>query len=86
MYVDRVSSLGFVFQIYLKGRNEMGLIFAILRFFRLPIQMAIGFYLAFVMLVGTIAGITYFAEGINYCDELKFAVGAEKILPILREL
>ena len=86
MYVDRVSGLGFVFQIYLKGRSSMGLIFAILRFFRLPIQMAIGFYLAFVMLVGTIAGITYFAEGINYCDELKFAVSAEKLFPISWEL
>ena len=86
MYVDSVSGLGFVFQLYLKGRNSMGLIFAILRFFRLPIQMAIGFYLAFVMLVGTIAGITYFAEGINYCDELKFAVSAEKLFPIAWEL
>tara|TARA_B100000925_G_C21559481_1_gene282961 strand:- start:129 stop:323 length:195 start_codon:yes stop_codon:yes gene_type:complete len=64
----------------------MGLIFAILRFFRLPIQMAIGFYLASVMLVGTIAGITYFVEGINYCDELKFAVSAEKLFPISWEL
>ena len=64
----------------------MGLIFAILRFFRLPIQMAIGFYFAFVMLVGTIAGITYFAEGINYCDELKFAVSAEKLFLISWEL
>ena len=48
--------------------------------------MAIGFYLAFVMLLGTIAGITYFAEGINYCDELKFAVSAEKLFPISWEL
>ena len=86
MYVDRVSSLDFTFQIYLKERDRMGLIFAILGFFKLPIQMAIGFYLAFVMLVGTIAGITYFAEGINYCDEFKFAVTAEKPFSIFWEL
>ena len=64
----------------------MGYVFGIFRFFRLPIQMAIGFYLAFILLIGTAAGIAYFAEGINYCNEFKFAVSAEKILPILREL
>ena len=64
----------------------MGFIFGIFRFFRLPIQMAIGFYLAFMLLIGTAASIAYFAEGIDYCNEFKFAVSAEKILPILREL
>ena len=64
----------------------MGFIFGIFRFFRLPIQMAIGLYLAFMLLIGTAAGIAYFADGIDYCNEFKFAVGAEKILPIFREL
>ena len=64
----------------------MGFIFGIFRFFRLPIQMAIGLYLAFVLLIGTAASIAYFAEGIDYCNELKFAVRAEKLLLILREL
>ena len=64
----------------------MGFIFGIFRFFRLPIQMAIGLYLAFMLLIGTAAGIAYFAQGIDYCSEFKFAVSAEKILPILREL
>ena len=64
----------------------MGFIFGIFRFFRLPIQMAIGLYLAFMLLIGTVAGIAYFAHGIDYCNEFKFAVSAEKILPILREL
>ena len=64
----------------------MGFIFGIFRFFRLPIQMAIGLYLAFMLLIGTAAGIAYFAEGINYCNEFKFAVSADKILPTLREL
>ena len=48
--------------------------------------MAIGLYLAFMLLIGTVAGIAYFAHGIDYCNEFKFAVSAEKILPILREL
>jgi hypothetical protein len=64
----------------------VGFIFGIFRFFRLPIQMAIGLYLAFMLLIGTVAGIAYFAQGIDYCNEFKFAVSAEKILPILREL
>ena len=64
----------------------MGFIFGIFRFFRLPIQMAIGLYLALMLLIGTAAGIAYFAEVIDYCNELKFAVSAEKLLPILRQL
>ena len=64
----------------------MGFIFGIFRFFRLPIQMAIGLYLALILLIGTAAGIAYFAEGIDYCNEFKFAVGAEQILPNLWKL
>ena len=48
--------------------------------------MAIGLYLALMLLIGTAAGIAYFAQGIDYCNEFKFAVGAEKISPTLREL
>jgi hypothetical protein len=48
----------------------------------MPLQMAIGLYLAFMMLMGTAAGIAYFAEGIDYCNELKFAVRAVNPLPI----
>ena len=59
----------------------MGFIYGIFRFFRLPIQMAIGLYLAIMLLIGTAAGIAYFAEGIDYCNEFKFAVGAEQVLP-----
>ncbi|MDC1382391.1 hypothetical protein N8500_02790 [Candidatus Puniceispirillum sp.] len=52
----------------------------------MPIQMAIGLYLALMMLIGTAVGIAYFAEGIDYCNEFKFAVSAEKLLPNFREL
>ena len=48
--------------------------------------MAIGLYLAFIMLIGTVAGIVFFAEGIDYCNEFKFAVSADKLLPIFWEL
>ena len=44
--------------------------------------MAIGLYLAFMMLMGTAAGIAYFAEGIDYCNEFKFAVNVDNLLPI----
>jgi len=64
----------------------MVFIFRICRFFKMPIQIAIGLYLALVMLISTAAGLAYFAEGIDYCNEFKFAVNIEKLLPILREL
>ena len=64
----------------------MGFIFVIFRFFKMPIQMAIGLYLAFMMLIGTAAGIAYFAEGVDYCNEFKFAVSSKTLLPILWEL
>ena len=64
----------------------MGLIFGIFRFFKMPLQMAIGLYLAFMMLIGTAAGIAYFAEGIDYCNEFKFEVRADRLLPIFWEL
>ena len=64
----------------------MGFIFAILKFFRLPLQMALGLYFAFMMLMVTAAGVAYFAEGIDYCNEFKFAVGAEERLSNLWKL
>ena len=64
----------------------MGFVFGIFKFFRMPIQMALGLYLAFIMLVGTAAGIAYFAEGIDYCNQFKFAVGAGQVLPNLWKL
>jgi len=64
----------------------VGFIFGVFRFFRMPIQMAIGLYLAIIMLIGTAAGIAHFVEGIDYCNEFKFAVNTEKLLPMLKEL
>ncbi len=64
----------------------MGFVFGVLRFFRLPLQMALGLYFAFMMLMVTAAGVAYFAEGIDYCNEFKFAVGAEEQLPNLWKL
>ena len=64
----------------------MGFVFGVLRFFRLPLQVALGLYFAFMMLMVTAAGIAYFAEGIDYCSEFKFAVDTEKLLPNLWKL
>ena len=64
----------------------MGFVFGVLRFFRLPMQVALGLYFAFMMLMVTAAGIAYFAEGIGYCNEFKFAVGTEQMLPSLWKL
>ena len=86
MYSKSLRSLKFVFYLYLKGGGKVGFILGIFRFFKMPLQMAIGLYLAFMMLVGTAAGIAYFADGIDYCNEFKFAVSAERLLPIFSEL
>ena len=81
-HTDIFKRLEFVFHLYLRGHGRVGFIFGIFRFFKMPLQMAIGLYLAFMMLMGTAAGIAYFAEGIDYCNELKFAVRAVNPLPI----
>ena len=60
----------------------MGFVSGVLRFFRLPLQVALGLYFAFMMLMFTAAGIGYFAEGVDYCNEFKFAVRADNLLPI----
>ena len=86
MRTDSLRRLEFLFHVYLKGRGKVGFIFGIFRFFKMPLQMAIGLYLAFMMLIGTAAGIAYFAEDIDYCNEFKFAVSADKLLPISWEL
>ncbi|MDC3235293.1 hypothetical protein OBB02_04555 [Candidatus Puniceispirillum sp.] len=75
--------MNFLFHAYSEGQVKVGFIFGVLRFFKMPLQMAIGLYLAFMMLMGTAAGIAYFAESIDYCNEFKFAVSAEKLLPIM---
>ena len=48
--------------------------------------MAIGLYMAFMMLLGTATGIAYFAEGIDYCNEFRFEVSAENLWPSLLAL
>ena len=86
IHSDSFSCLKFLVYLYLKGRGKVGFIFGIFRFFKMPLQMAIGLYMAFMMLIGTAAGITYFAESIDYCNEFKFAVSADNLLPIFWEL
>ena len=61
----------------------MGFIFGIFRFFKMPLQMAIGLYLAFMMLMGTAAGIAYFAEGIDTAIRSKGSQSAPNFLRTL---
>ena len=61
----------------------MGFVFEVLKFFRLPMQVALGLYFAFMMLMATAAGVAYFAEGIDYCNEFKCAVSASELAPNL---
>ena len=57
----------------------MGFLYGVFKFFRLPIQVALGLYFAFMMLMVTAAGIAYFAKGIDYCNGFEFAVGFERV-------
>ena len=82
MHSGSLRRMELVFNLDQKGRGKVGFIIGIFRFFKMPLQMAIGLYLAFMMLIGTAAGIAYFAEGIDYCNEFKFAVSADTLLPI----
>ena len=86
MHSGSLRRMELVFNLDQKGRGKVGFIIGIFRFFKMPLQMAIGLYLAFMMLIGTAAGIAYFAEGIDYCNEFKFAVSAEKLFQIIWEL
>ena len=86
MHSGSLRRMELVFNLDQKGRGKVGFIIGLFRFFKMPLQMAIGLYLAFVMLTGTAMGIAYFAEGIDYCNESKFSVSANKLFPIFWEL
>ena len=60
----------------------MGFIFGIFRFFKMPLQDGHWPLSGVMMLIGTAAGIAYFAQGIDYCNEFKFAVNVDNLLPI----
>ena len=64
----------------------MDFVFGVFRVFSLPLQVGLGLYFAFMMLMVTAASIAYFAEGIDYCNEFKFAVSAGQVLPNLWKL
>lgn len=64
----------------------MSFIFGIFRFFKMPIQMAIGLYLAFMMLISTIVAIEYFVEDIDYCEGFKIQISSGQPLPAFWEL
>ena len=47
-------------------------------FFKIPLQIAIGLYFAFVLLVGTVGVIKYY-EDYDYCEDLEFLVDYKPI-------
>ena len=47
-------------------------------FLKMPLQIAIGLYFAFIMLVGTIAILDQFGDN-DYCEDLEFLVDYKSI-------
>ncbi len=64
----------------------MNFVFGIFKFFKMPIQIAVGLYLALVMLITTAIGFAYLAEDIDYCNEFKFAVSAKNLSSDIQKL
>ena len=55
-------------------------------FFKIPLQIAIGLYFAFVLLVGTAGVINYYAEDYDYCEDLEFLVDYKPITISLKHI
>ena len=61
-------------------------------FFKIPLQIAIGLYFAFVLLVGTVGVINYYAEDYDYyedydfCEDLEFLVDYKPIAISLKHI
>ena len=47
-------------------------------FFKIPLQIAIGLYFAFMLVVGTVGVIKYY-EDYDYCEDLEFLVDFKPI-------
>jgi len=56
----------------------MNFLKGIFGFFKIPLQIAIGLYFAFVLLVGTVGVIKYY-EDYDYCEDLEFLVDYKPI-------
>ena len=60
--------------------------FGLFSFFKMPIQIALGLYLAFLMFVGTVAVIEHYVEDFDHCEDLKIQIESDEFLPQLWKL
>ena len=60
--------------------------FGLFSFFKMPIQIALGLYLAFLMFVGTVAVIEHYVEDFDHCEDLKIQIESDQFLPKLWKL
>ena len=60
--------------------------FGLFGFFKMPIQIALGLYLAFIMLVGTVATIEHFVEDFDHCEDLEIQIKSHQQMPLLFKL
>ena len=60
--------------------------FGLFSFFKMPIQIALGLYLAFLMFVGTVAVIEHYVEDFDRCEDLKIQIESDQFLPKLWKL
>ena len=52
--------------------------FGLFSFFKMPIQIALGLYLAFMMLIGTVAAVEYFVEDFDHCEDLEIQIKSDR--------
>ena len=57
----------------------MKFILGIFGFFKIPFQIALGLYLAFMLLVGTVAMLSHYVEDFDHCKELQLLVDYKPI-------
>ncbi len=60
--------------------------FGLFSFFKMPIQIALGLYLAFLMFVGTVAVIEHYVEDFDHCEDLKIQIESDEFLSQLWKL
>ena len=60
--------------------------FGLFSFFKMPIQIALGLYLAFLMFVGTVAVIEHYVEDFDHCEDLMIQIESDQFLSKLRKL
>ena len=64
----------------------MNFLIGIFGFFKMPFQIALGLYFAFLLLIGTVAGISYYTEGFDHCADLELLVDYRPIAILLKHI